>query len=131
MNQPNRALMVCELIKASIYENDTDTRNAMLLKCIWLITGDQSFDIAASPQPKPIGKYYREIKPGIYADVYDVLVAWRVTNPALQHLIKKALQPGQRGHKDMLTDMRDIIDSAVRAMQIENGAVSDCEEAKS
>lgn len=32
-------------------------------------------------------------------DVYDVLEAWKTTNPALQHLIKKALQPGERGHK--------------------------------
>lgn len=37
-------------------------------------------------------KYLREIKPGVWVDVYDVLSAWGVTNPALQHLIKKALQ---------------------------------------
>jgi hypothetical protein len=70
------------------------------------------------PEPKR-SKYHREIKPGVWVDVYDVIVAWSVTNPALQHLIKKALQPGQRGHKDLLTDMQDIIDSAVKAKQIE------------
>lgn len=63
-------------------------------------------------------KYHREIKPGAFVDVYDVLAAWNVTNPALQHLIKKALQPGARGHKTTEQDMQDIIDSAIRAKQL-------------
>ena len=35
----------------------------------------------------------------IEIDVYDVLHAWNVTNPAIQHAIKKLLQPGARGTK--------------------------------
>jgi ribosomal protein L11 len=54
-------------------------------------------------------------------DVYEVLCAWDVKNPALQHLIKKALQAGNRGHKDLATDLQDIIDSAIRAKEIELG----------
>lgn len=64
-------------------------------------------------------KYLHEIKPGVFADVYDVLMAWNVTNPALQHLIKKALQPGERGHKSREQDLQDIIDSAIRAKELE------------
>jgi len=64
-------------------------------------------------------KYLREIKSGVMVDVYDVLTAWDVRNPALQHLIKKALQAGNRGHKDLETDMQDIIDSAIRAKELE------------
>lgn len=64
-------------------------------------------------------KYLREIKPNVFVDVYSVLKAWNVTNPALQHLIKKALQAGNRGHKDLETDLQDIIDSAIRAKQLE------------
>lgn len=52
-------------------------------------------------------------------DVYDVLEAWSTTNPALQHLIKKALQPGKRGHKSLVEDLKDIIASAQRALEIE------------
>lgn len=52
-------------------------------------------------------------------DVYDVLEAWKTTNPALQHLIKKALQPGERGHKNLVEDLKDIIGSAQRALEIE------------
>tara|TARA_R110002153_G_scaffold25210_6_gene80205 strand:+ start:4860 stop:5294 length:435 start_codon:yes stop_codon:yes gene_type:complete len=62
--------------------------------------------------------YHVEIVPGVLVDVYDVLTAWGVTNPAYQHLIKKALKPGNRGHKDMVTDAQDIIDSAIRAKQL-------------
>ena len=64
-------------------------------------------------------KYQREIKPGVFVDVYDVLKAWDVKNPALQHLIKKALQPGERGHKDLQQDLDDIIASALRAKDLE------------
>lgn len=67
----------------------------------------------------PKNKYDREIISGVWVDVYSVLSAWKVRNPALQHLIKKALQAGNRGHKDLETDLQDIIDSAIRAKQLE------------
>jgi len=51
-------------------------------------------------------------------DVYDVLKAFNVTCPALQHLIKKALCAGLRGHKDTQTDLQDIADSAARAIEL-------------
>lgn len=63
-------------------------------------------------------KYHREIKPGVWVDVYDVLNAWGVTNAALQHLIKKALQPGERGHKSREQDLEDIVASAKRAKEL-------------
>lgn len=52
-------------------------------------------------------------------DVYDVLKAFEVTNSALQHLVKKALCVGIRGHKDASEDLQDIIDSAIRAKELE------------
>lgn len=69
--------------------------------------------------PESRNKYLREIKPGVLVDVYDVLMAWTVINPALQHLIKKALQTGERGHKTREQDLQDIIDSAIRAKELE------------
>ena len=54
----------------------------------------------------------------LQVDVYDILDAYPTKNPALDHLIKKALCPGQRGHKDLLTDLDDIIKSAQRAKAI-------------
>ena len=62
-------------------------------------------------------KYNSKIK-GVTVDVYDVLKAFDVTCPALQHLIKKALCAGLRGHKNREQDLRDIVDSALRAQFI-------------
>lgn len=65
-----------------------------------------------------MSKYTRTIK-GVQVDVYDILKAWGVQNPALQHLIKKALQPGARGHKTLENDLADILVSAHRAIELE------------
>ena len=66
-----------------------------------------------------MSKYHREIKPNIMVDVYDVLLAFRVENPAIQHAIKKMLAPGQRGVKDRITDITEAIISLERAIEIE------------
>lgn len=78
----------------------------------------EEWDRIEARQVAKHSKYHREIKPGVWVDVYDVLHAWCVTNPALQHLIKKALQPGERGHKTREQDMKDIVASALRAGEL-------------
>jgi hypothetical protein len=69
-----------------------------------------------------MSKYDREItgKCGgsLTVDVYDVLKAFNVTCPALQHLTKKALCAGIRGHKTMDVDLQDVLDSSIRAIQL-------------
>jgi len=64
-------------------------------------------------------KYHREIKSGVFVDVYDVLLAFGVTNPAMQHALKKMLAPGQRGVKDTIQDMKEAIQSIERAIELE------------
>lgn len=71
----------------------------------------------AAPTVTTDNKYNRPCK-GITIDVYDVLKAFNVTCPALQHLIKKALAVGQRGHKDASEDLKDILASAKRAIEL-------------
>jgi hypothetical protein len=51
-------------------------------------------------------------------DVYRVLAAFSVTNPQMQHLTKKALKVGGRGHKDTRQDLVDIIHSAQSALDM-------------
>ena len=53
-----------------------------------------------------------------YIDVYDVLKAFGVTNPASQHAIKKMLAPGQRGVKDEKQDISEAINSLCRALDL-------------
>lgn len=75
-------------------------------------------DVAQEDGQKLCNKYMREVKPGVWVDVYDVLRAWEVTDPCLQHLLKKALAGGQRGHKDLAEDLKDILASAKRAVEM-------------
>ena len=51
----------------------------------------------------------------VVIDVYDVLDAFDVTNPAAAHAIKKLLCPGGRGFKAWETDHQEAIDSLERA----------------
>lgn len=63
-------------------------------------------------------KYMKEIKPGVFVDVYDVLKAFDVTCPALQHAVKKLLMPGSRGHKDFAQDLNEAIEAINRSKEL-------------
>jgi hypothetical protein len=60
-------------------------------------------------------KYSRVLRGGATLDVYDVLDAFKVDNPAVQHALKKMLCAGSRGHKDYMQDIQEAIDSLERA----------------
>lgn len=53
-------------------------------------------------------KYQREIKPGVFVDVYDVLRAFNVTCPAMAH-----------GVKDSIQDKNEAIASIKRSIEME------------
>jgi hypothetical protein len=57
-----------------------------------------------------------DFKPGDFIDVYDVLKGFNITDPALQHGIKKLLMTGKRGHKDEKQDLMEIISAFSRAV---------------
>lgn len=63
--------------------------------------------------------YFRDIPEGMKRiDIYRVLELFGVTCPVAQHVIKKAVAAGQRGHKDLKRDWDDIADSAVRRLEM-------------
>jgi hypothetical protein len=47
-------------------------------------------------------------------DVYRVLELFNVTNPCLQHAVKKLLCAGGRGAKDMEQDVQEAMDTLER-----------------
>lgn len=73
--------------------------------------------ISYKVEPQTLNNYQRPCK-GVLIDVYDVLVAFKVTNPAQQHAIKKMLAPGQRGVKDFKQDLQEAIVSLNRAIEL-------------
>ena len=54
---------------------------------------------------------------GVDVDIYDVLQAFKVTNPASQHAIKKMLRAG-RGTKTVEKDYLEAIASMERALEL-------------
>lgn len=63
-----------------------------------------------------MNKYHKTIK-GVTMDVYDVLRAFEVTSPPIQHAVKKLLMPGNRGHKDQLQDVQEAMQSIQREIE--------------
>jgi len=55
----------------------------------------------------------------LLVDVYSVLEAFEVTNPAIQHAIKKLLKPGTRGTKGIVQDLKEAALSIDRAVVME------------
>ena len=62
--------------------------------------------------------YFKDVSNIAEIDVYAVLNLFEVTDPCLQHIVKKALCAGKRGHKDMMEDLQNIIDTAIRAVEL-------------
>lgn len=51
-------------------------------------------------------------------DVYRLIDLFNITCPVAQHVFKKSMAAGQRGHKDLLKDWQDILDSAERRLEM-------------
>jgi len=66
----------------------------------------------------PVSNKYNKPCKGITIDVYDVLKAFEVTCPAMQHAIKKCLMAGKRGSKDAVQDMNEAIQSIERSKEL-------------
>lgn len=75
-------------------------------------------DKAEDDTRKNFPHYHKNIEHLTYLDVYRILSLFNVTNPAIQHAIKKLLVPGRRGAKDLERDLREAIVSINRALQM-------------
>lgn len=67
---------------------------------------------------KPHQHYFKDVSDVDEIDVYEVLLRFGVTDPCLQHIVKKALCAGERGHKNFHKDLQDIADTAQRMLTI-------------
>lgn len=64
--------------------------------------------------------YYKDVSHLDHIDVYRVLQLFNVTDPCLQHAIKKLLVAGGRGAgKDVSHDIQEAIDSLLRVQEME------------
>lgn len=61
--------------------------------------------------------YFRDC-PYNKIDVYRIIEIFEITDPVAQHILKKCIATGKRGHKDVERDWQDILDSAQRKIQM-------------
>ena len=63
--------------------------------------------------------YFKDVTHLKTIDVYRVLDLFNVTNPCVQHAVKKLLCSGQRGVKDTRQDVQEAITSLVRYLEMQ------------
>ena len=61
--------------------------------------------------------YFRDC-PYDKIDVYRIIDIFEITDPVAQHILKKCIATGKRGHKDEKRDWQDILDSAQRRLDM-------------
>ena len=69
-------------------------------------------------QNRKHGHYFKDVSKLDFIDVYAVLKLFDVTDPCLQHAIKKLLCAGQRGVKDQVKDINEAKDTLERCLEL-------------
>ena len=62
--------------------------------------------------------YFRSVAHLEKIDVYRVIDLFGVTDPCLQHALKKVMAAGQRGAKNARKDISEAIDSLSRKLEM-------------
>ena len=81
----------------------------------------ESQQIASQKQqlPEKHSHYFRDVSKLDKVDFYMLCRLFNVTDPCLQHIFKKVIATGNRGHKNYQQDIQDIFDTAKRLLEIE------------
>ena len=77
---------------------------------------DPDYPVPASEEAP--SRYHRVLN-GFWVDFYDIADAYKITNSADQHAVKKMLMPGMRGVKTANEDRQEAIKSIKRAIQLD------------
>ena len=85
------------------------------------MTVDDYFDTLRSDESSKHNHYFIDVSDVDEVDFYEIALRYNVTDPCIQHILKKCLAVGNRGHKDFHTDLKDIYDTAARALRIHGG----------
>jgi len=79
----------------------------------------------SAPTPTKHAHYFKSVKGLTHIDVYRVLQLFNVTDPCIQHAVKKLLVAGGRGaEKDINRDIQESIDTLVRWQEMQTEGVN-------
>lgn len=77
-----------------------------------------TFSVSVDDKPDT-GKHYRYQYKGIQIDPYRIFRVYGITDPAIQHAVKKLLVAGSRGSKSTAQDIQESIDALARWQSME------------
>ena len=75
-------------------------------------------ETSCTGQDRKHGHYFKDVSNLDVIDVYRIIDLWKITDPCNQHALKKILCPGERGHKDIIQDTQDVIDTMQRKLEM-------------
>lgn len=81
-----------------------------------ICVGNVCVSTATAGTPAPFPHYFKDVRHLDKVDVYRVLALFEVTDPAIQHAVKKLLCAGGRGVKDKAVDYNEAKASIERAL---------------
>ena len=99
-------------------EYDYKIVDGILMKSDKLMSFDELCKAFSVPLPEKHAHYKRDVKHLNYIDVYRIIDLYELHDPCFQHALKKILVPGARGHKDLIKDINDIIDTMQRKLEM-------------
>lgn len=119
-----KAALTVDESKVTVQSDDVSIEAAvelMTLRPLHSITQEE-FDAMTThveprgflPPERKYTHYFKDASQFDVIDVYRVLTLFNVTDPCLQHAVKKLLVAGGRGHKDIGKDIQETIDALAR-----------------
>lgn len=78
----------------------------------------KNYEIDYKLQPIKHSHYYKDVSNLTKLDIYRIIELYEITDPCLQHALKKLLVTGGRGHKDFKTDITNMIDTLTRKLEM-------------
>lgn len=88
---------------------------------------DLLIETSAPTTPTKHSHYFKSVEGLKFIDVYRVLQIFGVTDPCIQHAVKKLLVAGGRGAgKDINRDIQESIDTLVRWQEMQTEGVGKC-----
>lgn len=106
----------------AIYVDDNEAGGLNLTGEVRYLESEDGKEFMKNFKPKETKHehYFKDVSQMDKIDVYAVLHLFEVTDPCIQHAVKKLLCTGKRGHKDFQKDIQDSIDSLVRCQELHN-----------
>lgn len=87
-------------------------------RVVWQRTPPLNDQDAEIEQVRQHRHYFIDVSDVDEIDFYEIALRYNVTDPCIQHILKKCLAVGQRGQKDFHHDLKDIYDTAKRMLDV-------------